>query len=67
MAAAKGDILIIQDADLEYDPHDYHQILKKYDDEKVNVVYGSRILGEKLYTNRTSSRDKVIFYNIKHF
>ncbi len=56
---ASGDILIIQDADLEYDPSDFHPILKKFEDKKTNVVYGSRILGEKIYTNRTSS---ILFY-----
>lgn len=43
--AAKGDILLIQDADLEYDPRDYPQILKPIEEGIADVVYGSRFLG----------------------
>jgi glycosyltransferase involved in cell wall biosynthesis len=41
-----GDIVIVQDADLEYDPEDYRPILAAYADPNVSVVYGSRILGQ---------------------
>jgi glycosyltransferase involved in cell wall biosynthesis len=37
-----GDIVIIQDADLEYDPQDYHKLIKPIIDKKAKVVYGSR-------------------------
>ncbi len=42
---ASGDYLIIQDADLEYDPRDYPAILKPMEEGLADVVYGSRFLG----------------------
>jgi len=45
MNAAKGDILLIQDADLEYDPRDYPVLLKPIEEGLADVVYGSRFLG----------------------
>jgi len=45
MQEAKGDILLIQDADLEYDPRDYPTLLKPLEEGNADVVYGSRFLG----------------------
>jgi glycosyltransferase involved in cell wall biosynthesis len=43
---ASGDVVIIQDADLEYDPADYPLVLRPIQTGKAKVVYGSRFLGE---------------------
>ncbi len=42
--AASGDIVVIQDADLEYDPQDYAKLLKPIEDGEAEVVYGVRSL-----------------------
>lgn len=44
LLSAIGDIIIIQDADLEYDPNDYKKIIKPILDNRADVVYGSRFL-----------------------
>lgn len=42
----KGDIVLVQDADMEYDPGDYTQLLRPIINGKADVVYGSRFKGE---------------------
>ncbi len=45
LRAFTGDVVVIQDADLEYDPEDYHTLLRPIRAGRAKVVYGSRFLG----------------------
>ena len=47
IAEAMGDYLVIQDADLEYDPEEYQDLLKPVLNGQADVVYGSRFMGDK--------------------
>ncbi len=59
----KGDIVIIQDADLEYSPKDYKKMIKPILDGKTQTVYGSRVLGKKKYQLRNFTSIFRIFGN----
>ena len=43
-------LILIQDADLEYNPRDYKKLLKPFEEAKADVVYGSRFLGGQEYS-----------------
>jgi dolichol-phosphate mannosyltransferase len=53
IAAATGDLLIIQDADLEYDPQDYVPMVRALLDGRADIIYGSRYLGRGRHANQS--------------
>jgi len=54
IAAATGDLIMVQDADLEYDPRDYGKLLKPFFEDGADVVYGSRFAA--------SDRRRVLYF-----
>ena len=59
----KGNYVIIQDADLEYNPQDYQKILKLMIYKKKLAVYGSRVLGKKRYSVKNFTSKSRVFFN----
>ena len=68
IAAARGRITLIQDADLEYDPADYPTLIEPIVDGQADVVYGSRFLGNKrrvlLFWHTVGNRFLTLFSNV---
>tara|TARA_B100001057_G_scaffold500364_1_gene614991 strand:- start:82 stop:783 length:702 start_codon:yes stop_codon:yes gene_type:complete len=58
-----GKVVIIQDADLEYSPNDYKKLISPILKKKIKVVYGSRVLNKRRYSNKEFNSVFRIFAN----
>ena len=63
LSSIKGEIVIIQDADLEYDPNDYFSLIEPFYNKNINIVYGSRVLGRSKNQKKTLIQLYRIFGN----
>jgi glycosyltransferase involved in cell wall biosynthesis len=68
IAAATGEVMLIQDADLEYNPHEYPALLAPIEDGLADVVYGSRFLGAPhraiLFWNMVANKMLTLMANV---
>jgi glycosyltransferase involved in cell wall biosynthesis len=64
LAAARGDVTLIQDADLEYDPDDYPKLVEPIRNGDADVVYGSRYRCQENYLPWTPNRVCVHLLNV---
>lgn len=60
LESVTGDFVIIQDADMEYSPQDYIQLLKPVTEGKTRVVYGSRMLGKGEFMKASYFANRVL-------
>jgi len=64
LSEAKGDAVIIQDADLEYSPEDYLELVQVYSERKAKAVYGVRDLSTRSWLMRWGNRAMTITTNV---